>query len=284
MHRIFFCNWTNYISQNLWNKLKYSSSAAVVSSTSTGDKHDTVKLRWNRYKKHIMRKMPLSCMENKTWKDKMEYAAACYQLDTKEAFNSVLSLAREDSKHGTRTSNRLLYLAMDMALNHLFFSFLYIIKRLIKISFTFPDEIDIAEELFTLLPRHTHVLSSSLKIRFFVRQKRFWDAIREIENVLNNDTAGYNVSSKICKSVLDDFYGSISKCNDAVDESKRLFTLQRILSKYNKRTTKSLRELLLSDMVVLSEKQPIKSDLNIDDDLLDKIMEHVPEVLTDDRV
>lgn len=80
------------------------------------------------------------------------------------------------------------------------------------------DRIDIAEELSKLLPQHVHVLATSLKIRLFVRQKRFWDALQEVEKVLNEDTAGLDVRTKVCKSVMDEFYTAISDCDDAIDE------------------------------------------------------------------
>lgn len=69
-----------------------------------------------------------------------------------------------------------------------------------------------------LLPQRVHVLATSLKIRLFVLQKRFWDALNEVEKVLNEDTASLNVSTKISKSVMDEFYKTLSSCNDAVDE------------------------------------------------------------------
>ncbi|VDO14002.1 unnamed protein product [Brugia timori] len=133
------------------------------------------------------------------------------------------------------------------------------------------------------MPRRVHVLATSLKIRFFVLQKRFWDALNEVEKVLNEDTASLDVSKKISKSVMDEFYKALSNCDDAVDEAKTLYKLQRLLSKYNRRTTKTLRELLLSDMYIPSRKKSIKSNLKIDDDILDKIVEHAPEVLTSNK-
>lgn len=66
-------------------------------------------------------------------------------------------------------------------------------------------------------------------------------------------------------------------------QAKRLFALQRLLSKYNRRTTKTLRELLLSDMYIPSGKTTMKSNLKIDDNILDKIVEQVPEMLTNDK-
>lgn len=69
-----------------------------------------------------------------------------------------------------------------------------------------------------LLPRRVHVLATSLRIRLFVLQKRFWDALKEVEKVLNEDTASLDVTMKIPKSIMDEFYKTISACDDAVDE------------------------------------------------------------------
>ncbi|CAG9540905.1 unnamed protein product [Cercopithifilaria johnstoni] len=229
----------------------------IVSSPSAVE---VVKLRSNRCNNLVP-----SCVfvKDKSWKEKLEYAAACYQVNTEDALNVVVLLAKEDCEKGTSTANRLLYLAMDMALNQ--------------------GRIDIAEEMFKLLPRRIHVLATSLKIRLFVLQKRFWDALQEVEKVLNEDTASLDVSMKISKSVMDEFYKTLSTCDDAVDEVKRLFTLQRLLSKYNRRTTKTLRELLLSDMYIPSKKRSMEINFKIDDDILDKIVEQVPEVLTNNK-
>ncbi|KAM3722393.1 Ferrochelatase [Dirofilaria immitis] len=240
-----------------WNEKRLLRSIAVSSSTSK----DVVKLHSNPCNNLIA---SCSLIEGKSWKQKLKYAAACYQANTENALSTVISLAREDCEKGTSTSNRLLYLAMDMALNQ--------------------DRIDIAEEMCKLLPQRTHVLATSLKIRLFVLQKRFWDALYEIEKVLNEDTASLDVSTKISKCVMDEFYKALSDCDDAVDEAKRLFTLQRLLSKYNRRTTKTVRELLLSDMYIPSKKGPMKSNLNIADDILDKVVEQVPEILTSDKI
>uniref|UniRef100_A0A915PXU9 Uncharacterized protein n=1 Tax=Setaria digitata TaxID=48799 RepID=A0A915PXU9_9BILA len=222
-----------------------------------------VKLRSNRYNYLITENTSAAVIENESWAKKLQYAAACYQANTEDALNTVVSLAREDCEKKTSTANRLLYLAMDMALNQ--------------------NRIDVAEEMCELLPRRVHILAVSLKIRFFVRQKRFSDALCQVEKVLNEDTACLDVSKKISKSVMDEFFRAISSCDDAVDEAKRFFTLQRLLSKYNKLTKKTLRELLLSDMFS-SRKGSIESSLKIDNDLLDKIVKHVPEFLTDDRI
>uniref|UniRef100_A0A0R3S472 TPR_REGION domain-containing protein n=1 Tax=Elaeophora elaphi TaxID=1147741 RepID=A0A0R3S472_9BILA len=240
-----------------WNGEKRLLRTAVVSSpTST----NVVKLRSNRCDSLVPSS---SVVKGKSWRKKLEYAAACYQANTKDALSVVVSLAREDCEKGTSTANRLLYLAMDMALNQ--------------------DRVDVAEEMYKLLPRRVHVLATSLKIRLFVRQKRFWDALQEVEKVLNEDTTSLDVSMKISKSVMDEFYEALSTRDDAFDEAKRLFTLQRLLSKYNKRTRKSLHELLLSDMYIPSGKNSMKSNLKIDGDILDKIMEQVPEVLTNNK-
>uniref|UniRef100_A0A183ELH9 PCI domain-containing protein n=1 Tax=Gongylonema pulchrum TaxID=637853 RepID=A0A183ELH9_9BILA len=145
------------------------------------------------------------------------------------------------------------------------------------------DRVDLAEELSRLLPRRVHVLATSLRIRLFVRQVRFWDALEEIEKVLNEDVSCLHVHTKICKSVMDEFYSAISSRDDAVDEAKRFFTLQKLLSKYNRRTTRSLSELLLSDMA-LPVAKGFMEDIKIEEKLLDRIVEHVPEVLTDDRL
>lgn len=59
--------------------------------------------------------------------------------------------------------------------------------------------------------------------------------------------------------------------------------LQRLLSKYNRRTTKTLRELLLSDMYIPRKRGSLKSDFKIDDEILDKVFEQAPEVLTNDK-
>ncbi|EJW85008.1 hypothetical protein WUBG_04080 [Wuchereria bancrofti] len=239
-----------------WNEERLLRTAVIPSSTST----DVVKLRSNRYNNLVMSS---SLIKDKSWKEKLEYAASCYQVNTEDALNAVVSLAREDCEKGTSTANRILYLAMDMALNQ--------------------GRIDVAEEMCKLLPRRVHVLATSLKIRLFVLQKRFWDALSEVEKVLNEDTASLDVSTKISKSVMDEFYKALSTCDDAVDEAKRLFELQRLLSKYNRRTTKTLRELLLSDMYIPSRKRSMKSNLKIDDDILDKVIEQVPEVLTSNK-
>ncbi|KAK6105371.1 hypothetical protein QQG55_19975 [Brugia pahangi] len=239
-----------------WNDERLLRTSVIPSSTSM----NVVKLSSNRCNSLIM---PYSLIKDKSWKKKLEYAASCYQVNTEDALNAVVSLAREDCEKGTSTANRILYLAMDMALNQ--------------------GRIDVAEEMFKLLPRRVHVLATSLKIRFFVLQKRFWDALNEVEKVLNEDTASLDVSKKISKSVMDEFYKVLSNCDDAVDEAKTLYKLQRLLSKYNRRTTKTLRELLLSDMYIPSRKKSIKSNLKIDDDILDKIVEHAPEVLTSNK-
>ncbi|VDK88853.1 unnamed protein product [Litomosoides sigmodontis] len=204
-----------------------------------------------------------SVVKDKSSKRKLQYAAACFQVNTEDALNAVVSLAREDCERGTSTANRLLYLAMDMALNQ--------------------GRIDIADEMCKLLPRRVHVLATSLRIRLFVLQKRFWDALTEVEKVLNEDTASLDVTTKIPKCVMDELYKAISKCDDAVDEAKKLFKLQRLLSKYNRRTTKTLRELLLSDMYIPSKRKSMESGFKIDDDILDKIVEQAPEVLTDNK-
>uniref|UniRef100_A0A8R1XPG5 Uncharacterized protein n=1 Tax=Onchocerca volvulus TaxID=6282 RepID=A0A8R1XPG5_ONCVO len=240
-----------------WNEKRLLRSAAVSSSTSM----DVVKLHSNRYSNIIASS---SFIDDKNWKKKVEYAAACYQTNTENALNAVVSLAREDCKNGTSTANRLLYLAMDMALNQ--------------------GRMDIAEEMCRLLPQRTHILATSLKIRFFVLQKRFWDALHEIERVLNEDTASLDVSTKVSKSVMDEFYKTLSNCDNAVDEAKKLFVLQRLLSKYNRRTTKTLHELLLSDMYIPARKGSMRSNLKINDDILNKVVEQVPEVLTSDKI
>ncbi|MCP9259911.1 hypothetical protein DINM_003118 [Dirofilaria immitis] len=214
-----------------WNEKRLLRSIAVSSSTSK----DVVKLHSNPCNNLIA---SCSLIEGKSWKQKLKYAAACYQANTENALSTVISLAREDCEKGTSTSNRLLYLAMDMALNQ--------------------DRIDIAEEMCKLLPQRTHVLATN--------------------------TASLDVSTKISKCVMDEFYKALSDCDDAVDEAKRLFTLQRLLSKYNRRTTKTVRELLLSDMYIPSKKGPMKSNLNIADDILDKVVEQVPEILTSDKI
>uniref|UniRef100_A0A183HTL6 TPR_REGION domain-containing protein n=1 Tax=Onchocerca flexuosa TaxID=387005 RepID=A0A183HTL6_9BILA len=128
-------------------------SAAVSSSTSV----DVVKLHSNRCTSLTASS---SLIDDKSWKKKLEYAAACYQA----------------------------------------------------------GRIDVAEEMRRLLPQRTHVLATSLKIRFFVLQKRFWDALHEIEKVLNEDTASLDVSTKVSKSVMDEFYKTLSNCDNAVDE------------------------------------------------------------------
>ncbi|EFO19810.1 hypothetical protein LOAG_08680 [Loa loa] len=239
-----------------WNEERLLRTAVTPSSTSM----DIVKLRSNRCQSLVL---SCSLIKDKNWRKKLEYAAACYQANTEDALNAVVSLAVEDCKNGTSTANRLLYLAMDMALNQ--------------------GRIDVAEEMFKLLPRRIHVLATSLKIRLFVLQKRFWDALREVEKVLNEDTAGLDVSTKISKSVMDEFYEALSACDNSVDEAKRLFELQRLLSKYNKRTTKTLRELLLSDMYIASRKRTMKNNLKINDNILNKVVEQVPEVLTSNK-
>ncbi|KAL3997220.1 hypothetical protein ACH3XW_9975 [Acanthocheilonema viteae] len=239
-----------------WNDERLLRTAVVSSPASI----NVVKLRSKRCNNLVP-----SCLlvKDKSWKEKLEYAAACYQVNTEDALNIVVSLAREDCEKGTSTANRLLYLAMDMALNQ--------------------SRIDIAEEMCKLLPRHVHILATSLKIRLFVLQKRFWDALHEVEKVLNEDTASLDVSMKISKSVMDEFYKTLSTCDDAVDEAKRLFMLQRLLSKYNRRTTKTLRELLLSDMYIPSKRRSMENNFKIDRNVLDKIVEQIPEVLTDNK-
>lgn len=84
--------------------------------------------------------------------------------------------------------------------------------------FLFQNRLDIAESLCKLLPRRVHVLSSSLKIHFFAKCGRFNEALEEIENVLNEDNACLEVSVKLTKAALDEFYSAILTRNDMLDE------------------------------------------------------------------
>ncbi|CAI5438575.1 unnamed protein product [Caenorhabditis angaria] len=97
------------------------------------------------------------------------------------------------------------------------------------------------------------VIQNSLKIMGLAQQLKFDEALNELENVLMLEeivfgTENYCVSDQ----ALDILCDEIKKAEDSIEKMKRFRNLQRIVTKYNRRTTKTIDDLLFSPLRINS--------------------------------
>ncbi|CAJ0930153.1 unnamed protein product, partial [Mesorhabditis belari] len=121
------------------------------------------------------------------------------------------------------------------------------------------------------------VIRRSLQIMFEIKQGRVDYAIDLLEDVLNEEEEVYMSENQcISEQALDALYQAINSKENTADQMKRFRNLQRILTACNRRTNRSIDELLESQIEVpMIFKEPHREI-----PLSNKILEQIPHFLS----
>ncbi|WKX92476.1 hypothetical protein Q1695_010476 [Nippostrongylus brasiliensis] len=137
-----------------------------------------------------------------------------------------------------------------------------------------------AHSMLTYATTTPTVIRSSLLVKLLSSEARFDDALDELENCLQNEDELFNTAnSSISNEALDDLCNAIRARDDTQKQMQRFRALQRLLTTYNRRCTKTVDELLCTPIQVTPiEDKPLESPQI---PLTDKVISEIPHFLSD---
>ncbi|VDN30834.1 unnamed protein product [Cylicostephanus goldi] len=126
------------------------------------------------------------------------------------------------------------------------------------------------------------IIRRSLSVNVLVKEGLLDEAIDEMEDCLQEEDAVFNSeNSCISDEALDTLCNSIKEREDTQRQMQRFRTLQRVLTAYHRRSTKTLEELLHTPLYVDGVEESTEHEPAID--LSDKIIAQVPEFLSEEK-
>ncbi|VDL79350.1 unnamed protein product [Nippostrongylus brasiliensis] len=136
-----------------------------------------------------------------------------------------------------------------------------------------------AHSMLTYASATPAVIRSSLLVKLLSSEARFDDALDEVENCLQNEDELFNTAnSSISNEALDDLCNAIRARDDTQKQMQRFRALQRLLTTYNRRCTKTVDELLCTPIQVTAiEDKPLESPQI---PLTDKVISEIPHFLS----
>uniref|UniRef100_A0A0N5AK88 NR LBD domain-containing protein n=1 Tax=Syphacia muris TaxID=451379 RepID=A0A0N5AK88_9BILA len=127
-----------------------------------------------------------------------------------------------------------------------------------------------------------HILATSLRIRYYCAKQQLDEALSEMTEVLNNESTGFDVQSKVSNSALDQLCETIKSTSNSIEQMRLFRRLQRILTKYSLRSPTDFVSLLYSDILIRQEQVDFaRDDIKIDEETTKKILEISPYILCD---
>ncbi|KHJ94772.1 hypothetical protein OESDEN_05293 [Oesophagostomum dentatum] len=132
-----------------------------------------------------------------------------------------------------------------------------------------------AHEMIEHAPMTPPVIRRSLLINILTSEGRLDDAIDEMEKCLQEEDSVFNSdNSCISDEALDTLCNAIKAKDDTHQQMKRFRTIQRVLTDYNRRSTKSVEELLHTPLQAghmdNGTHQP-KSDVSLSDNIIGQV-------------
>ncbi|KAL6730494.1 hypothetical protein Aduo_001467 [Ancylostoma duodenale] len=140
-----------------------------------------------------------------------------------------------------------------------------------------------AHEMLSHVTMSPAIIRRSLLVNALVNEGRLDDALDEVEECLQEDDIIFNSeNSCISEEALDTLYNSIKERTDTQKQMQRFRALQRVITAYNRRSTKSVEELLHTPLQAgLADEEPTSSTTKLD--LSDKVIAQVPQFLADEK-
>ncbi|KHN73224.1 hypothetical protein Tcan_11989 [Toxocara canis] len=185
-------------------------------------------------------------------KEAIKFAAHCDRVGSVEALRAVVELLKGDTQVAKAHPHRVLYFSIHLAL--------------------ILDELDVAKELFELAPTGVHVLATSLRVQLLSRLGRLNDALMQLEYVLNEDVPRFDVKRKIADEALDELCAAIKVKPNSVIEMRRFRYLQRLLTKYDRRTKCTINELLNAALFDSFREQQEEHKEKLEEATIEKII------------
>uniref|UniRef100_A0A0M3HFI6 CTLH domain-containing protein n=1 Tax=Ascaris lumbricoides TaxID=6252 RepID=A0A0M3HFI6_ASCLU len=179
----------------------------------------------------------------------------------KEALRALVEYVKDDTRVSKAHPHRVLYYSVHLALSL--------------------DELNVAKELLELVPNVVHVLATSLRVQLLSRLGCLNEALMQLELVLNEDVPRFDVKSKITDEALDELCAAIKAKPDSVLEMRRFRYLQRLLTKYQRRTMRTVEELLRSTLFSAPKQRFEQENEKLDEGTLEKVLKVAPYILSD---
>ncbi|VDK44915.1 unnamed protein product [Anisakis simplex] len=194
----------------------------------------------------------------------VKFAAQCHRLQTNDALKLLADFLKSDKQITKAYSNRAVYFCIHLAL--------------------ILDNLEIASEFFKWLPPDVHILGTSLRVQLLSRMGHLQEALSQLERVLNEDVPRFDTNHKIVDEALDVLCGAIKSSPDSLLEMRRFRYLQRLLTKYERRSKCTINELLCAKVLDVTDGQ-LEQDVygnKLDDATIKKIVKIAPYILSDD--
>ncbi|KAK6729636.1 hypothetical protein RB195_006591 [Necator americanus] len=139
-----------------------------------------------------------------------------------------------------------------------------------------------ASEMISHVTMSPPVIRRSLLVNILVKEGRLDDALDEMERCLQEEDLIFNSeNSSISEESLDTLCNSIKERTDTQKQMQRFRALQRVITSYNRRSSKSVEELLHTPLQVgLSDDEPAKKT---EIHLSDKVIAQVPHFLSEEK-
>ncbi|KAJ1350943.1 hypothetical protein KIN20_006873 [Parelaphostrongylus tenuis] len=188
-----------------------------------------------------------------------ELAAAFYKEGTRSGFRKLAKLITKQ-KNVSEVTSRSAAFAAALAL---------------KLG-----KVQEAHQMLSHVTMSPPVIRRSLVVSVLTNEGRLDDALDEVEKCLHEEDIVFNSeNSCISNEALDQLCNAIKERTDTQKQMKRFRSLQRVLTDYDRRTSKSIDELLHSPLHIASTEEDFAED-SPKIPLTDKMIGQVPHFLS----
>uniref|UniRef100_A0A914ZZX3 Uncharacterized protein n=1 Tax=Parascaris univalens TaxID=6257 RepID=A0A914ZZX3_PARUN len=194
-------------------------------------------------------------------KEAVLFADKCHRIGNKEALRAIVEYIEDDTSVSKAHPHRVLYYSIHLAISL--------------------DELNVAKKLLELVPTVVHVLATSLRVQLLSRLGCLDEALMQLELVLNEDVPRFDVKSKLADEALDELCAAIKAKPDSVLEMRRFRYLQRLLTKYQRRTKCTVEELLRATLFSAPKQRFEHGNKKLDEGTLEKVVKVAPYILSD---
>ncbi|KJH45297.1 hypothetical protein DICVIV_08673 [Dictyocaulus viviparus] len=188
-----------------------------------------------------------------------ELAAAFYKKGTGSGFRKLVKIVTKQKNKNEATSRSAAFaVALALKLN----------------------KVQEAHRMLSYVTMSPPIIKRSLVIRTLTIEGRLDDALDEMEDCLQEEEKIFNSeNSCISNEALDKLCDAIKARTDTQKQMRRFRALQRVITDYNRRSTKSIDELLHTPLNITSLEDVIDQPLKV---LTDKVIAQVPHFLSKD--
>ncbi|EGT41865.1 hypothetical protein CAEBREN_13899 [Caenorhabditis brenneri] len=146
------------------------------------------------------------------------------------------------------------------------------------------------DEMLQLSSYCPPAITSSIRIKSFAEQSKLNEALLELEKVLMfEEEVFFSGNYSVSDEALDSLCEAIKSEPETTEKMKRFRNLQRLVTKYGRRTEKSIEELLFSPLRVENtqveeEEEETKKETFVKSEKFQEFVKQIPYLKDDEKL